>query len=135
MKTLSAFACILLLATCCAFAQPATPDADNSVVVPTGTQIKIDLWDHNVAWPVQDGFSVLIPALAKVTFKSTTSQQVIYGDYTGNGTIVLPPQKTVHLISILIGETRYPVEADSVTVPQNQREIVVTLSAPLRISR
>jgi hypothetical protein len=121
----------IICLTAASIAQSSAVDTKN-LIVPAGTQIKVDLWNRNVAWPVQDGFTVLIPALAKVSFKSTTSQQ----SYDVNGTTnYLPPQKTIELKSIKLGRKSYAIEADAVTVPENQREVVITLREPLEVAR
>ncbi len=142
MRTVLAFACVLLSAAPTALAQsPSTASTGNEsqvVTVKAGTQIKVDLWDHKVSWPVQDGFTVLIPALAKVSFSEAKSQQALYSrpvGYSQSSPVVLPPQKTVQLTSVTIGGKSYSVEAAAVTVPENQREVEFTLSSVLRIER
>lgn len=136
VKLISALALGALLATHVAFGQADQPDGPANgaqiIEVPAGTQLRVDLWDRNIAWPVQSGFTVLIPALAPVSFNSTASQQVLCGDL---GNIYLPPQKTIQLTSIAVDGKSYQVEAETITVPENEREVVITLRSSLRISR
>jgi hypothetical protein len=43
--------------------------------------------------------------------------------------------KDIELKSITIGKKSYAVKADAVTIPENQREVVITLREPLKIAR
>ena len=99
-------------------------------IVPAGTQIKIDLFNHNVAWPVREGFAEMIPALAVISFES---KPVYFERYRGQ--IESVPQKRVRLTSITIAGTSYTVVSDAVVVPETEREITVTLRRPLTLDR
>jgi hypothetical protein len=107
---------------------------ENVLMVPAGTSIKIDVLNHNVAWPVRDGFTELIPALAKISFESKPVLDDLKHSRKASYSQVAA-QKMVRLTSITIGHQSFAVDSDTVTVPENDREITVTLRSPIRIPR
>ncbi len=142
MKLFSLLACVLVLASSIALSQSPetakTTDNPDTLVVPAGTMVKVDLWEHQVSWPVQHGFTTLIPALSKVAFSSARLEQVLYSQPLGSSqrsAIFLPPQKTVQLTSVTIGGKSYTIEAAAITVPENQRDVEFTLTEPLHLER
>ena len=109
-----------------------SPD-DNNLVVPAGTQIKVDGAEENpprniartytgkIIVPVQSGSTVAIPALSKVTIRISIG----------------PPYGEVReLIQITLDSGSYDLETDRVPVPPDSvSEIVFTLAKDLRIKR
>ena len=110
----------------------ADPD-DRSLVVPAGTQIKVDVSEENpprnvsrtytgkVIVPVQAGGTVAIPALSKVTIRVSVG----------------PPYEEVkELIQVTLDSGAYDLQTDRVPVPPGSTsEMVFTLAKDLTIKR
>ncbi len=106
---------------------------DDTLVVPTGTQIKVDVSEenppHNVARtytakviaPVQAGGTVAIPALSKVTIRVSIG----------------PPHGEVkELIQVMLDSGSYELQTDRVPVPPGSvSEMVFTLVKDLTLKR
>jgi hypothetical protein len=120
---LSLFFVSLVLAS---FGQHQTPDnraGEDSVVVPAGTKITVQLdyskregrpyIDGKVVWPVRDGFSTLIPVGAKVR----ADVYVLYYSDSNNNPV---PVEIIQLIQIKMGDKTYRLATDTQELMEEQ---------------
>lgn len=109
---------------------------DNSLTIPAGTQIKVDVSEENpprnvqhtfmgkVVVPVQVAGTVVIPALTKVIIRVSPGY-----DNTG-------AQEVMELIEVILETGRYPVTTDRVPVsPGSVTEMTFTLLKDVTIKR
>ncbi len=120
------------------------------MVVPAGTEIRVDIVDCKVALPVRIGFATAIPALSKVSVKINRVYSPGYVD--ASGTPVNGQSRYAEygeLKSVTIDGKTYKVETDSVPLatpgssavtPDNStgsspHDVKFVLSAPLSLER
>lgn len=120
------------------------------IIVPAGTEIRVDLVDGKVVVPVRVGFSTAIPALSKVAVKIDRVYAPGYVDPSG-AQVSAPSRYAEYgeLKSITIDGKTYAVESDSVALatpgssavtPDNSmgssaHDVKFVLSSPLAIER
>jgi hypothetical protein len=122
-----------------------TPDAKPDVIiVPAGTEIRVDIVDGKVIVPVRVGFATPIPALSKVTVQVNP----VYG-YTGNATYGVGSvayAENAALTAVTVRGVTYAVQANTVQLDSagtasgavrtgSSHDAVFILSAPLAIER
>jgi hypothetical protein len=109
------------------------------VVVPAGTELKVDLDDHKVVVPVRVGFATPIPALSHVAVKVTRSYVAFpyagVQSYGGIANVGYAEYATV--TAVTVGAKTYQVETSSVPlfISGANSEVTFTLSGPVEISR
>jgi hypothetical protein len=99
--------------------------ADDLLIVPEGTQLKIDISEGKVVVPVRVGFATAIPALSKATVRVSLQG-------TGDSVYI------AELVDVTVEGVRYGVQADLVAVPGPQAlpsEVTFTLLKPVSIQR
>lgn len=106
------------------------------IVVPAGTELRVDIDERKVVVPVRVGFATPIPALSKATVQVRREQittnayavgQVPYVDYVDYATVT----------AVTVGSTTYEVETDTVQLfkgPGN-KEVKFILSKPVSVLR
>lgn len=109
------------------------------IVVPAGTELKVDVDQHKTVVPVRVGFATPIPALSQVTveatrsyvgmpdFSSTSYPALAYVDYVEYATVT----------AITVAGNTYEVQTNSVTLQKGgtNSEVTFILAAPLKILR
>ena len=119
------------------------------IVVPAGTEIRVDMVDGKVTVPVRIGFSTPIPALSKTSVKVDR----IYAPsaYDANGNLLNNGRYAEYgvLTAVTVSGVTYKVETDSVplatpgssavsadnTMGNSPHDVKFVLSAPLEIPR
>lgn len=112
--------------------------ATDAIVVPAGTEIKVDVDQHKTIVPVRVGFTTAIPALSQVTVNvnrlyvnvpiSYQGPEVSsYTDYEDNAT----------LTAITVAGKNYEVQARPIRLSKGgtNNEVTFVLDAPLSILR
>jgi hypothetical protein len=113
--------------------------APDVIVVPAGTELRVDIGDRKIVVPVRVGFSTPIPALSKVTVLVThASVAVAYPDaanYSGIANVDYAEYATVTAVTV-DGKT-YELDTDSVPlfISGTNSEVTFTLSGPVEILR
>jgi hypothetical protein len=113
-----------------------TPDV---IIVPGGTELKVDIGDHKTVVPVRVGFATPIPALSQVTVEVTRSYVAIpHFDmpyYGGIANVDYAEYATVTAVTVN-GKT-YQVETNSVPlfISGTNNEVTFTLGGPVEILR
>ncbi len=121
------------------------------IVVPAGTEIRVDIAEGKVAVPVRVGFSTPIPALSKVSVKIDRVYAPAVYDANGN---VLNNSNTRYaeygvLTGVTVNGVTYKVETDSVplatpgsgavtvdnSMGSSVHDVKFVLSAPIEIAR
>jgi hypothetical protein len=103
----------------------AAENADDLLIVPEGTQLKIDISEGKVVVPVRVGFATAIPALSKATVRVSLQG-------TGDSVYI------AELTDVTVEGVRYGVQADLVAVPGPQAvpsEVTFTLLKQVSIQR
>lgn len=109
------------------------------IVVPAGTELKVDVDDHKTVVPVRVGFATPIPALSQVTVQVTRSyvpvSRIDMPYYSGIANVDYSEYATVTAVTVN-GRT-YQVETDSVPlfISGTNSDVTFTLSGPLAILR
>ncbi len=91
------------------------------ILVPAGTQIKVDRTAGKVAWPVRVGFATPIPALSKVTIED-------WGQTFDGETYY----QILALTSVTVDKVTYKTKAKGYAAGM---EVTFTLEEPLKINR
>lgn len=112
-----------------------TPDV---MVVPKGTQIRVDYGKRTVIVPVRVGFSTAIPALSPVKVRVARVYVHAYSNPDPNVTsTTLDYVDQITLVSVTVGGKSYPVQCDVLPLlpgASTNSEMVFTLEEPLSIS-
>ena len=126
----------------------AKTDKPDFIIVPVGTEIRVDIVDGKVVVPVRVGFATPIPALSRASVKVNRGYSIpsAYNAYDNTANYPVPYIETADLTSITVGAVAYPVHAT--TVPLNSgatqenkasipsiRDATFVLTAPLPIER
>lgn len=114
------------------------------IVVPAGTEIKVDIVEGKVIVPVRVGFATPIPALSKVAVQVTPVYYYTgYGNY-GTGPVVFVENAV--LTAVTVRGVTYAVQASTIQLDtmggargtiaaSSSRDAVFVLSAPVAIER
>lgn len=109
------------------------------IVVPAGTELKVDLDEHKTIVPVRVGFATPIPALSQVTVQVTPSYFGVpnfsgVAPYSG-ADVDYVEYATVTAVTVA-GKT-YQVQADSLPLSRGgtNSEVTFTLGQPLKVLR
>jgi hypothetical protein len=127
-------------------AKSKTPDF---IIVPAGTEIRVDIVDGKVIVPVRVGFSTPIPALsvASVKVHRLSYTPVLYSVAPGSlDNASLTYAETADLTAVTVDGATYPVEARTVALNggatvgsamsmSSSRDAAFVLTAPLAIKR
>jgi hypothetical protein len=111
------------------------------IVVPAGTELKVDIGEHKAVIPVRVGFATPIPALSQVTVEVMPSYFAIpysYGDahyYAGIPNVGYIEYAT--LTAVTVGGKTYQVKTDSLplSIGGTNSEVTFVLGEPLKILR
>lgn len=110
----------------------ANPD---EIIVPAGSEIRVDVYERKIVNPVRVGFSTPIPALSRVAVR--VDRSYVPSAYSANGSSYLDYVDYATLKAVTIGDMEYALQAE----PQpllpgaTNRDVTFVLSAPLRIPR
>lgn len=112
--------------------------SDDVIIVPAGTELRVDVDQHKMVLPVRVGFDTAIPALSEVTVQTNrtyidvpTSYQgasvTSYADYVDNATVV----------AVTVSGKRYDLQTNQVALAKGgtNNEVSFILSKPVTISR
>lgn len=114
------------------------------IVVPAGTEIKVDIVDGKVIVPVRVGFATPIPAQSRVAVQVTPVYYYTgYGNY-GSGPVAFV--ENAMLTAVTVRGVTYAVQASAVQLDtmgavrgtiatSSSRDAVFVLSAPIAIER
>jgi len=111
----------------------------DEIVVPAGTELKVDIGQHKIVIPVRVGFATPIPALSRVTVDVTRS-------YVGISAFSSTPYPTLAdvdyveyatVTAITVAGNTYEVQTNSVPLLKGatNNEVTFVLGAPLKILR
>jgi hypothetical protein len=108
------------------------------IIVPVGTELKVDIDQHKTIVPVRVGFATPIPALSQVTVEITRSFVGLPYLYAGSPYTDVPfyiEYATVTAVTVA-GKT-YPVLTDSLPLSSagTNSEVRFTLGGPVKILR
>ena len=108
----------------------ATPDV---IVVPAGTEIRVDVREQKVALPVRVGFSTPIPALSNVAVQM--SRSYVPAGYGSNGVPSFNYVDYATATTLIIEGKAYEIQADTVPLftGATSGEVTFVLSAPVSI--
>jgi len=103
------------------------------IVVPAGTELKVDLDEHKTIVPVRVGFATPIPALSQVTVQVTPSY---FGGAPYDGAYVDYVEYATVTAVTVAGET-YQVQTNSLPLMRGgtNSEVTFTLGQPLKVLR
>lgn len=117
------------------------------LIVPAGTEIRVDIVDGKVIVPVRVGFATPIPALSRAEVTINRKYYAPYNiSYDASGNYPGTYTENAELISVTVGAVAYPVKATVVplngsaaqptmaSIPST-RDITFVLTAPLAIRR
>jgi hypothetical protein len=109
-----------------------SPDA---MILEASTEIKVDVDEQKVIVPVRSGFATAIPALSKVTVKSTR-QFINAGDVGGNFQYTDYVDYAT-ITGVTVEGVFYEVQTNSVPLLKGNasHEVTFTLASPVAISR
>lgn len=112
--------------------------SDDVIIVPAGTELRVDVDQHKMVLPVRVGFDTAIPALSEVTVQTNrtyidvpTSYQsasvTSYADYVDNATVV----------AVTVSGKTYDLQTNQVALAKGgtNNEVSFILSKPVTISR
>ena len=145
---------LLFLVISCAYGQQSAHDStqkqehppvaatkessENVIVVPAGTEFRVDVDQHKMVLPVRVGFDTAIPALSEVTVQTNrtyinvpTSYQgpsvTSYTDYVDNATVV----------AVTVNGKTYDLQTNQAALAKGgtNNEVSFILSKPVTISR
>ena len=120
------------------------------IIVPAGTEIRVDVIEGKVIVPVRVGFSTPIPALSKAAVQVNPVYFYGYnGNYGAYGTYGAGPVAYVEnavLTTVTVRGVTYPVQASTVPLdsagtsrgviaPSSPHDATFVLSAPIAIER
>ena len=115
------------------------------IVVPAGTEIRVDITESKVIVPVRVGFATPIPPLSKVAVQINRAYYYTGSNGTfGNGPVALAENAV--LTTVTVDGVTYPVQAASVpldnvgatrgaTLPPSLHDVTFILSAPISVHR
>ena len=106
-----------------------------AMIVKAGTEIKVDVDEQKVNVPVRARFDTAIPALSKVTVKS--SRQYTNADYPGGNFQYTDYVDYARITGVTVEGTTYEVQTNSVPLLKGNasHEVTFTLTSPVAISR
>ena len=112
--------------------QEPAPDA---IMVPAGTEIRVDVAEGKVVLPVRVGFSTPIPALSKVTLQVSRAYTSVLN--ASNGAPNVDYLDYARATAVTVGDTTYEVTANSVPLLNGaaNKEVTFVLSAPILVLR
>jgi hypothetical protein len=119
------------------------------IIVPAGTEIRVDIIEGKVVVPVRVGFATPIPALSPAAVKLNQNfyTPVFYNVVAGSpANAAVPYGESAELTSITVRGVNYPVRATAVPLNraatlgtsasiQSNRDATFVLTAPLPIER
>lgn len=121
------------------------------IIVPAGTEIRVDLVDSKVLVPVRVGFATPIPALSKVAVKINRVYPPAYVESGSTPQLSVPARYAEYgeITAVTIDGKTYPVQTDSVplaspgssavtldnSIGSSVHDVKFVLSAPLAIAR
>lgn len=111
------------------------------IVVPAGTELKVDIGEHKTVIPVRVGFATPIPALSQVTVEVTPSYFAI--PYSNGGASYYADTPNVGYIeyatltAITVEDKTYQLQTNSLplSVGGTNSEVTFILGLPLKILR
>jgi hypothetical protein len=116
-------------------AKDSRPDV---IVVPAGTEVKVNIGEHKTIAPIRVGFSTPIPALSQVTVQVTRSYVDVPYSYSGapNGAYVDYVEYAT-LTAVTVAGKTYQVETDSLPIINGgtDSELTFTLGGPVEVLR
>ena len=117
------------------------------LIIPAGTEIRVDIVDGKVIVPVRVGFATPIPALSRAEVTVNRKYYASYNvSYDVSGTYAGMYTENAELASVTVGSVAYPVKATVVplngvaaqptmaSIPST-RDVTFVLTAPLAIRR
>ena len=112
--------------------QEPAPDA---IMVPAGTEIRVDVAEGKVVLPVRVGFSTPIPALSKVALHVSRVYTSVLN--ASNGAPNVDYLDYARATAVTVGDTTYKVTANSVPLLNGaaNKEVTFVLSAPILVLR
>ena len=111
------------------------------IVIPAGTEIKVDIGEHKTVVPVRVGFATPIPALSQVTVQVMRSYVDIPYFYTGapydTGIPNVDYIEYATLTAVTVQGKTYQVQTDSLPLFRGgtNSEVTFTLGRPVEILR
>jgi len=110
----------------------ATPDV---ILVPAGTELKVDIDKHKTVVPVRVGFATHIPALSQVAVQ--VSRTYVGTAYSYNGMPYVDYVEYATVTGVTVGETTYEVQTDSVPLMKGgtNSEVTFILAGPVKVLR
>ncbi len=124
-------------------------EKSDPIIVPAGTEIRVDIVEGKVVVPVRLGFATVIPALSKAAVKIDRVYPATYAEHGVPSSVPVRYAEYGELTSITIDGRTYSVKSDSVALgtpgssavtPDNSighsvHDVKFVLSAPLAIER
>jgi hypothetical protein len=109
-----------------------TPDV---IIVPAGTELKVDIYKHKTVVPVRVGFATPIPALSQVTVQ--VSRTYINTAYSYNGMPYVDNVEYATVTAVTVAGTTYEVQTDTVPLMKGgtNSEVTFILGGPVNVLR
>jgi hypothetical protein len=110
----------------------AVPD---TIVVPAGAELRVDIHQHKVVVPVRVGFATPIPALSEVTVQVT--RVYVSSAYSLNGMPFVDYVEYATITAVTVNGTTYQVQTDSVPLLRGgaNSELTFVLGGPVAVLR
>jgi hypothetical protein len=116
------------------------------IIVPAGTEIRVDIIDGKVIVPVRVGFATPVPALSQAAVKVNQIYYTPVSYNVGPGpSLPVSYGESAELTAVTVGGVTYPVQARPVSLTgaalgtmtslSSSRDAVFVLTAPLAIER
>jgi len=107
----------------------------DTIIVPAGTELRVDIHNHKVVLPVRVGFATPIPALSRVTVQ--VIRTYVNTAYSLNGMPYVDYVEYATVTAVTVGATTYDVETDTVPLLQGgtNSELIFILGKPVAVLR
>jgi hypothetical protein len=107
----------------------------DTIVVPAGTQLRVDIHDHKIVVPVRVGFVTPIPALSQVTVQ--LNRTYLTTTYSPTGTPYADYIEYATVTAVTVSGKTYEVQTDSVPLLKDgtNSELTFILGNPVALLR
>jgi len=109
--------------------------APDTIVVPAGTELRVDVNQHKVVVPVRVGFATPIPALSQVAVQ--VSRTPLNTGYSPTGTPYVDYAEYATVTAVTVAGKTYELQTDSVPLLKGatNSELTFTLAGPVPVLR
>jgi hypothetical protein len=109
--------------------------APDMIVVPAGTELRVDIHQHKVVVPVRVGFATPIPALSQVAVE--VSRTYVNTPYSATAVPYVDYVEYATVTAVTVEGRTYEVQSDSIPLLKGwtNSEVTFTLAGPVAVLR